>query len=210
MACACSTAWWRRITRAERPIGALLRHPPVRPAPGLCYGRLDLPPAEGWQDLLPGWLRRLAPLAPETVLSSPLARCREPAEALATRLDIPLVLDPRLLELDFGAWEGLAWDRVPRPDLDRWAADPLGFAPPSGETGAALVARVAALHAALAAAPRRWLVVSHGGPLRLLAAMLRGDEPDLLASSPPAGEMRLVMGSDSSHEPGSDGSAGRR
>ena len=126
------------------------------------------------------------------VLSSPLARCRQPAEALATRLDIPLALDPRLLELDFGAWEGLAWHRVPRPDLDRWAADPLGFAPPSGEPGAALIARVTALHAVLVAEPRPWLVVSHGGPLRLLAAMLRGETPDLLAPSPPLGAMRLI------------------
>ena len=126
------------------------------------------------------------------MLSSPLARCREPAEALAACLDIPLALDPRLLELDFGAWEGLEWDRVPRPDLDRWAADPRGFAPPAGETGSALIARVAALHAVLAAAPQRWLVVSHGGPLRLLAAMLRGEPPDLLAPSPPMGAMRLV------------------
>ncbi len=126
------------------------------------------------------------------VLSSPLARCREPAEALAAGLDITLAFDPRLLELDFGAWEGLEWDRVPRSDLDRWAADPRGFAPPGGETGAALIARIAALHAVLAAEPRRWLVVSHGGPLRLLAALLRGETPDLLAPSPPLGAMRLV------------------
>ena len=125
------------------------------------------------------------------VRSSPSRRCREPAEALADRLHVPLTLDPRLLELDFGAWEGMPWDQVPRPDLDRWAADLRGFAPPSGETGAALIARVSALHRDLMAEARPFLVVSHGGPLRLLAAMLRGEPSDLLAASPPMGTIQL-------------------
>ena len=175
----------------QPPYGALLRHPPARIAPGLCYGRLDLPLAEGWRALLPGWLHALAPVAPAVVHCSPSRRCREPAQALADRLRIPLTLDPRLLELDFGAWEGTAWDRVPRPELDRWAADPSGFTPPRGETGSALIARVSAMHRALMAEARPFLVVSHGGPLRLLAAMLRGEPPDLLATSPPMGKIDI-------------------
>ncbi len=190
--CDCSTGWWRRITRAERPIGALLRHPPTRAAPGLCYGRLDLPLADGWRGLLTGWRRALEPVVPETVRSSPLRRCREPAEALAACLGIPVILDARLLELHFGAWEGMAWTEVPRPALDRWAADPFGLAPPGGETGAALIDRVSSLNSVLAREAQPWLVVSHGGPLRLLAAMLRGEPPDLTAPSPPMGAMRIV------------------
>ena len=131
-------------------------------------------------------------MAPELIRSSPLRRCREPADVLGACLGIPVILDERLLELDFGDWEGMGWDRVPRAALDRWAADPAGFAPPSGETGAALIDRVSDVVAALAADVRPWLVMSHGGPLRLLDAMLRGDPPDLLAPSPLAGEMRVI------------------
>ena len=171
---------------------ALLRHPSVQSPPGICYGRLDLPLAAGWQRLIPDWLRALEPVAPAAIRSSPLGRCRQPAEALAERLQIPMRLDARLLELDFGDWEGLAWDRVPRAALDRWAADPLGFAPPRGEGGAALMLRVAALFQDLAAETEPWLVVSHGGPLRLLDRMLRGERPDLMAPSPPMGAMRAV------------------
>ena len=131
-------------------------------------------------------------MAPTVAYTSPSRRCREPAEALAARLRIPLVLEPLLLELDFGRWEGRGWAELPRSELDRWAADPHRFAPPSGESGAALIDRMTALRAVLVADPRQWLLVSHGGPLRLLVPMLRGEPPDLLAPSPPTGGMRVV------------------
>ena len=171
----------------------LLRHPPVRPVPGRCYGRVDLPLADGWQDRIPALAASLRPLAPVLIRTSPLARCLLPAGALGRRLGVPVASDPRLLELDFGRWEGLDWDQVPREALDRWARDPLGFAPPDGETGAALLDRVTAVRADLVADGRPCLVVSHGGPLRLLGPMLRGEAPDLLATPPPMGVLRIQV-----------------
>ena len=105
---------------------------------------------------------------------------------------MPLQLDPRLLELDFGDWDGLDWDQVPRAELDRWAADPLFFAPPGGESGSALVERITAVQADLLARNRSCLLVSHGGPLRLLGPMLAGAPPDLLAPAPAMGTLRIV------------------
>ncbi len=164
----------------------LVRHPPAAVAPGVCYGRLDLGLRE------PPDAARLAAgiLAhrPVAVWSSPSARCRLVAEALA----VPMLLDPRLLELDFGDWEGMAWDDVPRRMLDAWAADPLDFAPPNGESGAALLARVTEVAAALRAEPGPVAVISHGGPLRLLGPLLRGEPPDLLAVAPALGSITLV------------------
>ena len=101
-------------------------------------------------------------------------------------------LDPRLLELDFGEWEGRSWDAVERPALDRWAADPRGFRPPGGESGAELVQRVEGFARMLAGNARPCLVIAHGGPLRLLPALLAGDEVDLLAPSPEPGGLRIV------------------
>ena len=160
----------------------LVRHPPAAVAPGVCYGRLDLPLADpGAAAALAG---RLAGFG-GTVWTSPARRCRMVAEALG-----PHTVDARLQELDFGGWEGQAWDAVPRALLDAWAADPMGFAPPGGESGAALVARAGAFAAALPAGDH--VVITHGGPLKVLGAVLRGCPVDLLAPAPAPGSVTVV------------------
>jgi len=121
--------------------------------------------------------------------SSPTLRCRAVADAIAAAFDAPVHLDARLLELDFGAWEGLAWSDVPRADLDRWAACPVGFAAPGGETGASLIARVTEFYDDLKREPH--VIVSHGGPLRLLAALAVGRPVDLLAPPPALGSVQV-------------------
>ncbi len=162
----------------------LIRHPAVRLAAGTCYGRLD-------PDLHPDAADAAARLAAITdrfagrVWTSPARRCRAVAGAGA-------IVDDRLRELDFGAWEGRAWTDVPRAALDAWAAAPADFAPPGGESGAAVLARVAAFHADLRAHGADCIVVSHGGPLKLLAALLRGVVPDLLAPAPPLGSITTI------------------
>jgi alpha-ribazole phosphatase len=141
---------------------------------------------------MPGLADRLSRHGVRRIRSSPAERCRLPAEALARALRATVEYDPDLLELDFGDWDGRAWDDVPRTALDRWAADPMGFAPPGGESGAALIRRVSVVHAALGASPEPCLLLSHGGPLRVLLQMLRGDVVDLLHPSPPMGELVFV------------------
>ena len=159
-----------------------MRHPAAAVAAGTCYGRLDLPLAD--PAAAAALAARLAGLG-GAAWSSPAQRCRAVAVALG-----PHRLDARLLELDFGAWEGRPWDDVPRPALDRWAADPAGFAPPGGESGAALVARVTAFAASLPLGDH--VVVTHGGPLKVLSALLRGFPVDLLAPAPPVGSVTLI------------------
>lgn len=166
---------------------ALMRHLPTDIAPGLCYGRLDLPPGTGG-DAGPA-LAGLAGFAAAALFSSPAQRCLALAEQAAAATGLRVQPDPRLLELDFGAWEGLPWDDVPRAALDEWAADPWGFAPPGGESGAALVARLRSFHAAL---PADAIVVSHGGPLKVLAALIEGRVVDLLAPAQPMGSCRIL------------------
>ncbi len=171
---------------------ALVRHTAVEVAPGICYGRLDLPLAPGAVQHLAAVVARLAEFGPARLWSSPAQRCRRLAEALAPAAGTPPVFDERLLELDLGAWEGRAWDGVARADLDRWAADPLGFAAPGGETGNALVARVTAAFADISTIPGDHVVVTHGGPLRVLSALARAAPVDLLAPAPALGSVEIV------------------
>jgi alpha-ribazole phosphatase len=164
----------------------LVRHPTPLIEPGLCYGRLDI-------EVAPVEIARLASdsrmQGALTVWSSPAVRCLRVAEATATAVGVPLRVDRRVWEIDFGDWEGQAWSEIDRAVLDRWAADPVGFAPPGGESGAALIARVRDFHAGL---HEDCVVVSHGGPLKVLLSLLRGEPVDLLAPPPPVGSITVI------------------
>lgn len=143
----------------------LIRHPKPDIDTGICYGRSDLglvedpvERANALRPLLPGD----APL-----WSSPLRRCLE----LARELHTGPVIDERLLEMDFGHWEMRRWDDIPRHEIDAWAANPVGYAPPGGESPQAMRARVAPW---LRELPAVAVAVAHGGVLRACVAELVG------------------------------------
>lgn len=147
----------------------LVRH--TRPAlsGGVCYGTTDVPLADSFPTEC-GAIASSLGAAPR-VITSPLTRCRRLATALADRWGVPLATDPRWQEMDFGAWEGLAWDAVPRAGLDAWAADLLHARPHGGESVAMLLARI---RAALPDADGA-VVVTHAGPIR--AALVATGDP---------------------------------
>ena len=70
--------------------------------------------------------------------ASPLARARLLAEKLGTPR-----LDNRLKEIHFGDWEGRSFDDIGSA-IDDWAADPLGFRAPGGESPREMAVRVLA------------------------------------------------------------------
>lgn len=171
---------------------AFVRHTAVEVAPGICYGRLDLPLAASAGADMAAVAARLANFGATRLWSSPATRCRRLAEALAPAIGAEPLFDDRLLELDLGAWEGRPWDDVPRAELDRWAADPLGFAAPGGEAGHALISRVSAAFEEITARPGQPVVITHGGPLRILSALGRRMPVDLLAPAPALGSVEIV------------------
>ena len=142
----------------------LIRHPrPVIDA-GICYGQLDI----DCEDPLPV-AERLRPLLPENtpIISSPLSRARKLAEAFDPQAQV----DARLSEMDFGEWEGCAWNAIPRAALDAWAASILDFTPPGGESVACLQRRAIDFAASLHGP--RVALVTHAGILRALSGYWR-------------------------------------
>jgi alpha-ribazole phosphatase len=168
------------------------RHLAPAVAPGACYGRLDVGVSEAGMREMPALVRALASQGAACVWSSPAIRCRVLAEAVAEQARIGLRLHPSLLEMDFGEWEGRAWDDVPRAALDLWASDPLGFSAPGGETGRALIDRVAAVWGEIRGAGKDCVVVTHGGPLRVLLALAQNRAPDLLSPAPAFGSVAAL------------------
>ncbi|KXV20340.1 histidine phosphatase family protein [Gluconobacter japonicus] len=170
----------------------LSRHPQVADAEGVCYGRKDMTLMAGWEPVAAGLLTLAKGIGSSVIYTSPSSRCLAVGQKMAERSGLPVLRDDRLQELYFGCWEGLAWGDIPRQALDRWAADPEGFSPPGGESGKSLRERVQSFWSDLLRVARPALVISHGGPLRLLDGLARGiKQPDLLAPSMPQGSSRL-------------------
>lgn len=122
----------------------LVRHAQPLVAPGTCYGVLDIPADP---DATRAAAQRLATALPSDarVFYSTLQRCEQLALCLqALRPDLAPNPDTRLREMDFGDWEGQAWDAIARSDIDTWTAAFASYRPGNGENLAAVLARVAA------------------------------------------------------------------
>lgn len=121
----------------------------------------------------------------QAIVTSPLKRCRETADAVAARLGLDVRVDEGLRETDFGAWEGLTFaevrDRYP-DDLDAWLASSKTAPTGGGESFAAVARRVALSRDKLIAryAGRTVLLVTHVTPIKTLARLALGAPPESL------------------------------
>lgn len=121
------------------------------------------------------------------IVASSLRRCAEFASALGEQLYAPVEIDERLREIHFGAWEGQTAEQIARRDpeaLQRFWADPTHCPPPGAEALDAFQARVlAAWSDQLQKHPgKRLLLVTHGGPIRvILGHVYRVEWPTLLS-----------------------------
>ncbi|MEQ4719712.1 bifunctional RNase H/acid phosphatase [Nonomuraea sp. B19D2] len=112
------------------------------------------------------------PYRPDVIISSPLKRARQTAEAVAQRTGLDIEVDEDLRELDFGAWEGHTFTEVQRhwpAELAAWLADP-ETAPPGGESFASTARRVQAAGERLVERyeGKTILAVSHVTPIKML------------------------------------------
>lgn len=115
----------------------------------------------------------------QAVVSSPLRRCREFAEELATRHGLPVEIDPLFREIGFGNWEGLSAEQVevrhPGALAEYWRA-PEGYTPPGGEPLVRFDARIEAAWDGLLERHRgaHVLLVCHGGVIRACLRQVLG------------------------------------
>lgn len=151
----------------------LLRHTRPQGADGLCYGRTDLPLAAG----LSNSVARLNDGLPrvERIVTSPLSRCRILADALGRARGLPVEIDPDLIEMDFGAWENVPWDRIPRDEIDAWSKDFMEARPHGGERVRDLAQRVGLAIDRLGGGRRPVLAVTHAGVIKAVLAHLNRD-----------------------------------
>jgi alpha-ribazole phosphatase len=155
-----------------------LRHGETRGGARYCGSTDVVLTPRGWQQMRAATDGRLW----DRVVTSPLRRCADFAFELADRLALPCAQDADWREMHFGDWEGRSAEEILQSDadaLERFWADPSAGAPPRSEPLEELRSRVlAAFERAIEcpdpccanAGPARILVVTHGGPIRVLYA----------------------------------------
>lgn len=156
----------------------LVRHAQPLVEAGICYGRQDVAAdagataqcARALADLLPGGTR---------VVASPLQRCEQLAHVLqGLRPDLTYKIDPRLQEMDFGLWEGRAWQAIPQAELEAWTAHFADYAAGhDGESVTKFMARVASAFDELRDPNdmrQDTLWITHAGVIRTVELLVQG------------------------------------
>ncbi|KAA1242800.1 alpha-ribazole phosphatase [Aquimarina sp. RZ0] len=148
----------------------LVRHTTPNIEKGICYGQSDL----GVTDTFISETSRIHTQIPihkiSKVYSSPLQRCK----ILAKTFDIPTTFDNRLKELDFGAWELKAWNKINPDELNPWMEDFVNVKVPSGESYIKLQERMLDFYDSLDhSSDEHIIIVSHAGPIRALLSHTR-------------------------------------
>jgi probable phosphoglycerate mutase len=136
-------------------------------------GRGDIPLTDAGRDqaaAAAAWLAQRGGI--DAIVTSPLLRARQTAEAAARATGAPVQVEPDLAETDFGKWEGLTFAEASArwPDeLSAWLQN-ADVAPPGGESFTAVGRRVSAALDRLLPGPdgRTLLLVSHVTPIKTL------------------------------------------
>lgn len=110
----------------------------------------------------------------DAIRSSPFDRARDTAEAVARAVELPVVLDERLREIDYGPFEGLtrAQAELRFSGYKVWREHPFEAHPPGMEALADALARARAAAGDALATSRCPLLVAHQGTLRLVLIAL--------------------------------------
>ena len=100
---------------------------------GRLQGRLDAPLSELGLKQAAKLSRELAGVPVTRVVASPLQRAVQTATAIAAPHGLDVETDERIIELDYGEWDGIPLSTVPAAAWDDWRADP-AYTPPGGES----------------------------------------------------------------------------
>lgn len=161
----------------------LIRHTQPHVEAGICYGRTDLDVVASFHDEAGVVLANLN--RPHIIVSSPLRRCLKLATFAASEFGLPVKIDPRFQEMDFGNWEGVAWSDIKRAELDLWAQDFLDARPHGGENVRQLRTRVHAGLAEYKNTGKHTLIFTHAGVVK--ATLAQGDHASDFDTSIPFG-----------------------
>jgi alpha-ribazole phosphatase len=161
------------------------RHPRPVGVAGRCIGQIDVPVDARKAKRLAHRIRRRArrDALPRVVWTSPLQRSAAVGRWLA-RWGWQHRVDARLSELDFGTWDGRAWDAIGRAEVAAWTDAFATHAPGGGESVGQLMARCRAFLAEHGS--QGLCVVSHAGWINAARRVMADQPPPASAMEWPA------------------------
>jgi len=153
----------------------IVRHAKPLIESGVCYGALDVAAD------VPHTLQAAHALAQALpvqckVWASPLQRCMQLADVLSDiRPELKPQTDTRLREMDFGTWEGVAWDEIPLAAMQAWTDDFGAHRFGGVESANEVMARVAEMWDAARQHPEENQVwITHAGVARAVQLLSQG------------------------------------
>ena len=153
----------------------VLRHGRVLTPNLFCAASTEPLSAEGWSQLR----RTTRNYKPDQILCSPSLRCAQFAQELSSKRAVPLQIEPRIQEMNFGNWIGKSSEAIWELDqvgMQQLWSEPLSFTAPDGESMQAFIQRVQAAWTDFTQTyvGQRLLLVTHGGVIRVLLAQSLG------------------------------------
>lgn len=155
---------------------SLIRHGKVA-GPAALYGRTNIPLSEDGQDDLHNTLTFIhAQNAITHLIASPLLRCATVAQNFSESYALPLSIQPDFREMDFGRWDGIAFDKLGDDwqALEKFWESPATAQAPDGETLEAFAQRVGKAWQQVqeTSQAEHLAIICHGGVIRIIIAHL--------------------------------------
>jgi broad specificity phosphatase PhoE len=175
----------------------LVRHGQTERSARAAYsGQLDIPLTSLGREQARRCAERIAGAGVDGVYTSPLVRARDTAQAIADAAGVALTVDERLIEVDYGPFEGLDRDGARArfgAAFENYRADPFGAPVPGMEPLADALERARAATADALAAHEHPVLVGHQGILRIVLVALGEIEPgDFFATRLPEAQPVVV------------------
>ncbi|MEZ5169256.1 MAG: histidine phosphatase family protein [Acidimicrobiia bacterium] len=140
---------------------------------GRLLGRNDAPLTEHGRSQADAMGAALAATGSFTVVTSPLERAADTAATIAAALGTTVAPDERLIELDYGDWDGRAHHEIGPDAWSTWRSDP-SFAPPGGESLDDVRGRVVSFAEEWLSRETPVVAVSHVSPIKAAFAWALG------------------------------------
>lgn len=147
-------------------------------ASGRIQGQTDSPLSELGRRQCQAVAESLVGQPIEVVYASPLQRALDSATCVAERLGVTLHVEPRLMEIHAGVFQGLSWPEIESrypAEAARWKSHDPDFRIPQGESRRELMRRAGDAFAAVREAGHaQAVIVAHGGSLAAAFKALLG------------------------------------
>lgn len=154
-----------QASEAGLPQLLVWRHPRPQAAQGRCIGQTDLAIDRRKVKRLAHRIRQAARRHgwPRVIHTSPLQRCARVGRQLR-QWGWEHHVHPAVMEVNFGAWDGLPWTQISHAEVDAWCARFATYSPGGGECLLDVFSRAATwLRAHQTSSAQPLLMVGHGG-----------------------------------------------